>query len=84
MEEFVALVRSKGKVTVPKALRDRFEVSDGCYIHLALLEVHKKGKDGIWNKQILSTLAAKGCFLRNNIIVSKFTMLWLSRVGVVA
>lgn len=53
MEEFVVLVRSGGKVTVPKALRDRFGVSDGCYIHLALTEVHKKGKDGTWTKQTL-------------------------------
>ena len=53
LEEFVALVRKGGKVTVPKALRDRFNLSDGSYIHLALLEVHKKSEDGIWTKQTL-------------------------------
>ena len=29
MEEFVALVRANGKVTVPEQLRTRFDVSDG-------------------------------------------------------
>ncbi len=53
MEEFVALVGKGGKVTVPKALRDRFNLGDGCYVHLALLEVHRKGGDGVWVKQIL-------------------------------
>jgi bifunctional DNA-binding transcriptional regulator/antitoxin component of YhaV-PrlF toxin-antitoxin module len=53
MEEFVALIRKGGKVTVPKALRDRFNLSDGCYVHLAMLEVHRKGEDGVWVKQVL-------------------------------
>jgi hypothetical protein len=53
LEDFVALVRKDGRVTVPKTLRDRFGVSDGSYIHLALLEVHKKGKDGTWKKHTL-------------------------------
>jgi hypothetical protein len=53
LEDFVALVRKDGRVTVPKTLRDRFEVSDGFYIRLTLTEVHKKGKDGTWTKQTL-------------------------------
>jgi bifunctional DNA-binding transcriptional regulator/antitoxin component of YhaV-PrlF toxin-antitoxin module len=53
LEEFVALMRKEGKVTVPKALRDRFKVSDGCYIHLALIEVHRRGENGVWVKQTL-------------------------------
>ena len=53
MQDFVALVRKDGKITVPKTLRDRFEVSDGSYIRLSLLEVHKQGKDGTWTKKIL-------------------------------
>jgi bifunctional DNA-binding transcriptional regulator/antitoxin component of YhaV-PrlF toxin-antitoxin module len=51
MEEFVALVLAGGKVTVPKQLRARFDVSDGCYVRLALLEVLKKGEGGVWVKR---------------------------------
>jgi bifunctional DNA-binding transcriptional regulator/antitoxin component of YhaV-PrlF toxin-antitoxin module len=51
MEEFVALVLAGGKVTVPKQLRERFDVSEACYVRLALLEVLKKGKGGVWVKR---------------------------------
>lgn len=51
MEEFVARVLSDGKVTVPKQLRARFDVSDGCYVRLALVEVLKMGKGGVWVKR---------------------------------
>jgi hypothetical protein len=37
-----------GKVTVPKQLRARFEVSDGCYVRLGLMEVLRKGEGGVW------------------------------------
>lgn len=40
-----------GKVTVPKQLRDRFEVEDGDYVRLVLVEVLKKGEDGEWVKR---------------------------------
>ncbi len=53
LEQFVALIRKDGKVTVPKALRDRFNLSGGSYVHLALLEVHKQGEDKVWVKQTL-------------------------------
>ena len=51
MEEFVGLVLAGGKVTVPKQLRARFEVSDGCYVRLALVEVLTRGKGGGWVKR---------------------------------
>lgn len=35
MEEFVVRVFKGGKVTVPKRLRDLFEVEDGDYVRLA-------------------------------------------------
>jgi bifunctional DNA-binding transcriptional regulator/antitoxin component of YhaV-PrlF toxin-antitoxin module len=48
MEKFVALVLAGGKVTVPKQLRSRFDVSGGCYVRLALVEVLKKSETGSW------------------------------------
>ena len=51
MEEFVALVRANGKVTVPKQLRARFDFADGCYVRLALVEVLKMGEGGVWVKR---------------------------------
>jgi bifunctional DNA-binding transcriptional regulator/antitoxin component of YhaV-PrlF toxin-antitoxin module len=55
MEEFVALVLAGGKVTVPKRLRELFDVSDVCYVRLALLEVLKKGEDGAWVRRRVKT-----------------------------
>jgi len=37
-----------GNVTVPKRLRNLFDVEDGDYVLLALVEVLKKGDDGGW------------------------------------
>jgi hypothetical protein len=51
VEEFVALVLAGGKVTVPKQLRARFDVSDGCYVRLALVEVLTRGEGGVWVKR---------------------------------
>ncbi len=51
MEEFVALVLGGGKVTVPVQLRARFDVAEGCYVRLALVEVLRKGKDGGWVRE---------------------------------
>lgn len=48
MEEFVARVFKGGKVTVPKRLRELFDVRDGDYVRLALVEVLKKGDNGKW------------------------------------
>ncbi|NWF87760.1 AbrB/MazE/SpoVT family DNA-binding domain-containing protein [Candidatus Bathyarchaeota archaeon] len=48
MEEFVVRVFKGGKVTVPKRLRDLFEVEDGDYVRLALVEVLKKSESGDW------------------------------------
>jgi bifunctional DNA-binding transcriptional regulator/antitoxin component of YhaV-PrlF toxin-antitoxin module len=50
MEEFVARVFTRGKVTVPIHLRELFGVEDGDYFRLALVEVLKKGDDG-WVKR---------------------------------
>ena len=47
LEEFVVRVFKGGKVTVPKRLRELFDVEDGDYVRLALLEVLKRG-DGGW------------------------------------
>ena len=51
MEEFVVRVFTGGKVTVPKQLRERFEVVDGDYVRLVLVEVLKKGEGGEWVKK---------------------------------
>jgi len=48
MEEFVVRVFTGGKTTVPKQLRELFDVEDGDFVRLALVEVLKKGKDGEW------------------------------------
>ena len=48
MEEFVALVLGGGKVTVPVQLRGRFNVAEGCYVRLALVEVLRKRENGGW------------------------------------
>lgn len=37
-----------GKVTVPRRLRELFEVDDGDYVRLALIEVLKRSKSGDW------------------------------------
>jgi len=45
----VARVYSGGKVTVPSRLRDLFDVEDGCYVRLVLVEVLEKRVDkGGW------------------------------------
>jgi bifunctional DNA-binding transcriptional regulator/antitoxin component of YhaV-PrlF toxin-antitoxin module len=46
MEEFVVRVFKGGKVTVPKRLRELFDVEDGDYVKLGLVEVLKKGNKG--------------------------------------
>jgi hypothetical protein len=51
VEEFVGLVLAGGKVTVPKQLRARFDVSDGCYVRLVLVEVLTRGEGGVWVKR---------------------------------
>jgi hypothetical protein len=57
MEEFVARVFTRGKVTVSKRLRELFGVEDGDYVRLALVEVLKKGDDG-WVKRKVEWLSA--------------------------
>jgi len=42
LEEFIAKVFAGGKVTVPRHVRDFFEVEDGDYVKLALVEVMRK------------------------------------------
>ncbi|MCJ7431736.1 hypothetical protein MUO83_11085 [Candidatus Bathyarchaeota archaeon] len=41
-----------GKVTVPKRLRDIFDVGDGDYVRLALVEVLKKEDAGWVRKKV--------------------------------
>lgn len=54
VEEFVAVVFTGGKVTVPKQLRERFGIDDGDYVRLALVEVLKKGENGEWVRRKVS------------------------------
>ncbi len=51
MEEIVGRVFNGGKVTVPKQLRERFNVEDGDYVRLVLVEVLKKSEGGEWVKK---------------------------------
>jgi bifunctional DNA-binding transcriptional regulator/antitoxin component of YhaV-PrlF toxin-antitoxin module len=51
VEEFVVRVFTGGKITVPRQLRDLFDVADGDYVRLALVEVLKKGEEGEWVKK---------------------------------
>ena len=51
LEEFVVRVFTRGKVTLPKQLRDRFDVEDGDYVRLVLVEVLKRSGDGEWVKR---------------------------------
>jgi len=53
LEEFVVRVFKGGKVTVPKRLRDLFDVEDGDYVRLGLLEVLKKSDAG-WVRRRVS------------------------------
>jgi len=46
VEEFVVRVFKGGKVTVPKRLRELFNVEDGDYVRVGLVEVMKKSGDG--------------------------------------
>ena len=48
MEEFVAQVYTDGRVTVPRQLRKRFDVKDGDYIRLVLVEVFRENDAGEW------------------------------------
>lgn len=47
LEKFLVRVFNGGKVTVPKQLRERFDVEDGDYLRLVLVEVLKKA-EGEW------------------------------------
>ena len=47
VEEFVARVFQGGKVTVPKRLRELFEIENGDYVRVALVEVMKRS-EGVW------------------------------------
>jgi bifunctional DNA-binding transcriptional regulator/antitoxin component of YhaV-PrlF toxin-antitoxin module len=51
VEEFVTRVFAGGKVTVPRQLRERFNLNDGDYVRLALVEVLKKDASGEWSKK---------------------------------
>ena len=48
LEEFVAQVFTGGKVTVPRQLRKRFDVKDGDYVRLVLVEVLRENDNGQW------------------------------------
>lgn len=49
----MARVFSGGKVTVPKRLRDLFELEDGDYVRIAVLEVMRKGEDGWVRRKVV-------------------------------
>ena len=51
MEEFVCQVYGNGRVTLPRQLRKRFNIKDGDYVRLALVEVLKKNGAGEWVKR---------------------------------
>jgi len=48
VEEFVVRVFAGGKVTVPRRLRELFEIEDGDYVKLGLVEVLKRDEKGGW------------------------------------
>jgi bifunctional DNA-binding transcriptional regulator/antitoxin component of YhaV-PrlF toxin-antitoxin module len=48
LEEFVAQVYTDGRVTVPRQLRKRFDVKDGDYVRLVLVEVFRENDAGDW------------------------------------
>jgi bifunctional DNA-binding transcriptional regulator/antitoxin component of YhaV-PrlF toxin-antitoxin module len=51
LEEFVAQVYGDGRVTLPRQLRKRFNIEDGDYARLVLVEVLKKNGAGEWVKR---------------------------------
>jgi len=51
LEEFVAQVYTEGRVTVPRQLRKRFDVKDGDYVRLVLVEVFRENDAGEWVKR---------------------------------
>jgi len=48
VEEFVVHVFACGKVTVTRRLRVLFEIKDGDYVKLGLVEVLKRDEKGEW------------------------------------
>ena len=48
VEEFVVHVFAGGKVTVTRRLRVLFEIKDGDYVKLGLVEVLKRDEKGEW------------------------------------
>jgi bifunctional DNA-binding transcriptional regulator/antitoxin component of YhaV-PrlF toxin-antitoxin module len=48
LEEFVVQVYANGRVTVPLQLRKRFDVKDGDYVRLVLVEVFRENGAGKW------------------------------------
>lgn len=48
LEEFVVQVYTDGRLTVPLQLRKRFDVKEGDYVRLVLVEVFKETKTGAW------------------------------------
>ncbi|MCW4045287.1 MAG: hypothetical protein NWE94_07205 [Candidatus Bathyarchaeota archaeon] len=51
MEEFVVQVYADGRVTVPLQLRRRFDIRDGDYVRLVLVEVFRENGAGEWVKR---------------------------------
>lgn len=52
MEQFVVRVFQRGKVTIPKRVRELLDVRDGDYVRLGLLEVVRRKGDG-WVRERL-------------------------------
>jgi AbrB family looped-hinge helix DNA binding protein len=48
LEEFVVQIYTGGKITIPNQLRKRFDVKEGDYVRLVLMEIFKENNDGEW------------------------------------
>jgi AbrB family looped-hinge helix DNA binding protein len=51
LEEFVTRVYTDSRITVPVQIRKRFEIKNGDYLRLILVEVLKKTETGKWVKK---------------------------------
>ena len=51
LEGFVVQVYKDGRLTVPLQLRKRFDVKDGDYVRLVLVEVFRENEAGKWVKR---------------------------------
>jgi bifunctional DNA-binding transcriptional regulator/antitoxin component of YhaV-PrlF toxin-antitoxin module len=50
----VALVYADSRITLPMQIRKRFEVKEGDYVRMMLVEVLKKSETGTWVKRTVT------------------------------